>query len=453
MAGRRPAGWQGGLRAAGAPAPRPTGAEGTPPLPQKGPQRGGGDAAGPAHSAPQRPQPPAPAGVAADRQACTSAPERRADHARGWHAAAHRNSMGAAPPKTRASCNPQSCPLGEDRERVPVRRGPRESGPRAAPPPPPPTLTRQAAPGARGGPATPTERACPGGVRRREEEGQGREPPAAPQRGSRGAAARPPPPPACQPRERRPPPLRGRGDGPPSPQRDRGARERGRSTARPPAPAASSHGNRGDHTNPRQSPRTPHRPCPEKAGEQEPERYGGHALHDQNDASDTRFVACPGKAEGGNEAERPPAPLAPAAQTGGAAHGPPPPLPPPPPPPGAGTPRRRRPTPRGAHNPKPGRGEPGPGRPPPKHARRSKGPGQDTRRGTDRVERPYQRPAPGLREVRTPHHPGGGLGGKQTPRGREPTHTPRARGDYQKGNRTELAERTDRVEWRTSERG
>ena len=28
-----------------------------------------------------------------------------------------------------------------------------------------------------------------------------------------------------------------------------------------------------------------------------------------------------------------------------------------------------------------------------------------------------------------------------------------ARGDYQKGNRTERAERTERVEWRTSERG
>ena len=60
------------------------------------------------------------------------------------------------------------------------------------------------------------------------------------------------------------------------------------------------------------------------------------------------------------------------------------------------------------HNPKPSRGEPGPDRPPPKHARLSKGPGQDTRRGTDHVERPYQRPVPGPREVRTPHHPEGG---------------------------------------------
>ena len=58
-------------------------------------------------------------------------------------------------------------------------------------------------------------------------------------------------------------------------------------------------------------------------------------------------------------------------------------------------------------------GEPGPDRPPPSDARRSKGPGQDTQRGTDNVKRPYQRPVPGPREVRTPHHPGGG---ERTPR-------------------------------------
>ena len=90
--------------------------------------------------------------------------------------------------------------------------------------------------------------------------------------------------------------------------------------------------------------------------------------------------------------------------------------------------------------------------PPPRHDKRSKGPGQDTRRGTDRVERPYQRQAPGPRKVRAPHQPGEG-GGARTPRERERTHTQTARGEYQKGNRTELAERTDRVEWRTSERG
>ena len=96
------------------------------------------------------------------------------------------------------------------------------------------------------------------------------------------------------------------------------------------------------------------------------------------------------------------------------------------------------------------REEPGPDRPPPEHARRSKGQGQDTRRGTNHVERSYQRPVSGPHEVRTPHHPGGG---GRMPGEREGTHTQRARRDYQKGNLTELAERTDRVEWRTSEPG
>ena len=34
---------------------------------------------------------------------------------------------------------------------------------------------------------------------------------------------------------------------------------------------------------------------------------GGHAPHGQHNANDARFVACPGKAEGRKEAERPPA--------------------------------------------------------------------------------------------------------------------------------------------------
>ena len=223
----------------------------------------------------------------------------------------------------------------------------------------------------------------------------------------------------------------------------------------------------------------------------------GHAPHGQNDASDTRFVACPGKAEGRNEAERPPALQAPPGRTNGGhgARAAPPPQPAPrhtnatdpphgwrtapsqvggrPPtipaarsshracrprgqcwaptptrhahstwvadpnsPPsgravgGGGAPGPRRPTQqwkapppgtpfRHPHNPKPSRGKTGPDRPPPKHARRSKGPGQDTRRGTDHVERPYQRPLPGPREVRTPNHPGGG-GGR---RGSASAHT------------------------------
>ena len=157
----------------------------------------------------------------------------------------------------------------------------------------------------------------------------------------------------------------------------------------------------------------------------------GHASHGQNNASDTRFVACPGKAEGRNEAERPPALQAPPGRANGG-HGarPPPPArpqaherhgpaprhaaptelagqgdrvgPPHPharahstwiadrnsPPSGRAVGGGRAPDPRRPsqqwkapppgtpfrhpHNPKPSRGEPGPDRPPPKHARRSK---------------------------------------------------------------------------------
>ena len=68
----------------------------------------------------------------------------------------------------------------------------------------------------------------------------------------------------------------------------------------------------------------------------------------------------------------------------------------------------------------------GTGPPPPEHARRSKGPRQDTRRGTDLVERPYQRPVPGPREVRTPHHPGGG--GADAAGARAHTHAKGTRG-------------------------
>ena len=238
---------------------------------------------------------------------------------------------------------------------------------------------------------------------------------------------------------------------------------------------------------------------------------GGHAPHGQHNASDTRFVACPGKAEGRNEAERPPALQAPPRpHNRGVRRTPPPPQPAPrhtnatDPPRGAQPPqgvpaegtergchtRTPAPTTRGSRTPaaRPVGGQSGEGErltpepphnsrrhpprgrptatpttqsqvggnrdrtaPPPKHDRRSKGPGQDTRRGTDHVERPYQRPVPGPREVRTPHGPGG-VGGR-TPRERERTHTKGTRGDCQKGNRTERAERTDVVEWRTSGRG
>ena len=57
---------------------------------------------------------------------------------------------------------------------------------------------------------------------------------------------------------------------------------------------------------------------------------GGHAPHGQHNASDARFVASPGKAEGRNEAERPP-PYRPrpGRTTGGYGARPPPPRPPP----------------------------------------------------------------------------------------------------------------------------
>ena len=236
---------------------------------------------------------------------------------------------------------------------------------------------------------------------------------------------------------------------------------------------------------------------------------GGHAPHGQNDASDTRFVACPGKAEGRNKAERPPALQTPPGRANGG-HGarPPPPARPPaherhgpapqhaaptgragqgdrvgPPHPharahstwiadpnsppsgravgggGAPDPRRRSqqwkaPPPgtpfRHPHNPKPSRGEPGPDRPPPSTPDGARDRGRT--RGGARTTWNGPTSAQCRDRARCARHTTQG-GGERTPRERERTHTQRARGDYQKGNRTEHAERTDRVEWRISERG
>ena len=57
---------------------------------------------------------------------------------------------------------------------------------------------------------------------------------------------------------------------------------------------------------------------------------GGHAPHGQHNASDARFVACPGKAEGRKEAERPPAYRPRPGRTAGGNGAPPPPPSPPP---------------------------------------------------------------------------------------------------------------------------
>ena len=95
-------------------------------------------------------------------------------------------------------------------------------------------------------------------------------------------------------------------------------------------------------------------------------------------------------------------------------------------------------------------GDAGPGHPPTDTLDgRSTGPGQETRRGTNHLERPYRRPARVPREVRAFGQQGGRA---RTPRVRDRTHTQRARGANLKGNWTEPAERKDRLEWRTSKR-
>ena len=190
---------------------------------------------------------------------------------------------------------------------------------------------------------------------------------------------------------------------------DCGAWEGGRSRARLHAPAAGSRRNCDGQANPRQHKRAPHGPRPETASEHEPERYGGHALHGQSDATDTRFVACPGKAEGRTEARQPPAPLAPpAAHSARTAHRPPP----PPQPPGAGTPQTRRPTPRGAHSPKPGRGETGPPPPQPNQTEHGTGAGHAEAHGPRGTARPA--PSTGTaRGARATTTRGGGGGGRR----------------------------------------
>ena len=77
--------------------------------------------------------------------------------------------------------------------------------------------------------------------------------------------------------------------------------------------------------------RAPHGPHPGSTREHESEQYGVHALHEQSDANDTRFVARPGKAEGRTEVERPPCPSGPpghASGEDGTQAAPPPPRPP-----------------------------------------------------------------------------------------------------------------------------
>ena len=143
------------------------------------------------------------------------------------------------------------------------------------------------------------------------------------EQGGRGAT--PPPPPTGPRAAGAPAPTpRGRGDGPPPPERGAGARPA--PPPQPPALIGAAKNKRARAYAPgRRTDRTPRNlVSTNRSG------MGGHAPHGQHNASDTRFVACPGKAEGRNEAERPPALQAPPRpHKRGVRRTPPPPSPPP----------------------------------------------------------------------------------------------------------------------------
>ena len=220
MVGRRPTGRGGGGRRSGPPYPppppllppslratgatlRPPGAEGTPPLPQKGPRRGGG---GCGWTCTPR-APASPAACSRGGRGRRGSPHQRAGAARGPSlGAAHQNSMEAAPPMTPPMTIAQSG-RAEGGFRSEGAPGGAVHGPPLIPPPP------------RGGPATPTERARRGGVRRPQEGARvGNR--GLPPRGGAGRPRRDPPPPPAPPPARKPqgagPHPRGRGDGFPS---------------------------------------------------------------------------------------------------------------------------------------------------------------------------------------------------------------------------------------------
>ena len=404
-----------------APALRPPGAQGTSPLPQKGARHQGGG-----RSRTRTPRAPAP------HTACSrggrgrrASPRQRAKATHGPRLGVARDDepeqyRGRAPNDQNIASDTRNVALGECRGGGSVCRSPRGSGSQAAPPPPPPE------PGGphpvHGAAPRPQPNANPGGGNAPATRGgQGREPQAPPQREGRGAAARPPPRAPHRPASRggsspHPPEAEGKSPLPPAgPQRPRGGPEQ----APPPRPSCLHPQEPRRTSGGRQHARAPHRPRPETASEHEPERYGGHALHDQNDASDTRIVGCSGEAEGRNEAGRPPAQLAPlAAQTGARRSPPPHPIPPP----GTGTPRTRRPTRRGAHNPEPGRGETGPGRPPPQARQTEQGTGAGWAEGHGPCGTAL--PAPSARTARGARAtPTGGEEGGRGRRGSASAHT------------------------------
>ena len=318
MAGRRPTGRGGGGAAPPPPPPllppslgatgaalRPPGAEGTPPPPRRDREAGGGgDAAGPAHRAPKRPQPPASAGVAAAGRAHTRVPEQRAHQAWGRRTAAH----GGASEQYggRALHDPPVTAAHSGRAEGGFRSAGAPGGAVHGPPltPPHPGAAPRPQPHAHAG------RECADDTRGARTEY--RRPPL--RRGAgrpRRDPPPPPPPPARKPRGPRPPSPEAGGMVPPP------ARERSRSATcpppQPPAPTGAAENKQARANAPgRRTDRAQRRRASTNWS-----GIGGHAPHGQHDTSDTRFVACPGKAEGRNEAERPPALQAPPGSTNG----------------------------------------------------------------------------------------------------------------------------------------
>ena len=186
-----------------------------------------------------------------------------------------------------------------------------------------------------------------------------------PRRGAGRPRRDPPPPnPPQRPASRGGPgpnPPRQGGWSPPPPKRGAGARPA--PPPQPPAPTGAAKKKRARANTPgRRTDRAQRRRAStNRSG------MGGHAPHGQHDASDTRFVARPGKAEGRNEAERLPALQAPPGRTNGGYGTCPP--PPPGPRPGTRTPRTR-PAARSHHRackPRGQRRAPTPSRPRPQH--------------------------------------------------------------------------------------
>ena len=359
MAGQRPTGPEGGGAAPSAPPPlpfpslgatgatlRPPGAEGAPPLPQKGPRRGGGGCGW--TCTPRAPAPPATCSSGGHGR--RASPHQRAGATR---APSFRAAHGGAPEQYggRAPHDPPMTTAHSGRAEGGFRSAGAPGGAVHGPPLIPPNPGRPRDPDGTRSPerTAPTARGGPGwGTAGRHPEGE--------QKG-RGATPPPPTPP-------NPPtgPQASQGGWSPLPPPERGA---GARPAPPPQPLAPT----GTAENKRARANAPRRRTDRAEGRRASTNrsgMGGHAPHGQNNASDTRFVACAGKAEGRNEAERPPAlrPL-PWLHKRGSRRTPPPPQPAP----GTRTPRTR-PTARSPHRACRPRGQsraPTPPRPRPQH--------------------------------------------------------------------------------------